>query len=193
MDSIHELLASNYWEKQQLLLKRQRKKIILGVVFLFLVIASIPVIQDQWHRWRAQGLLNQMAILLSETKTQAIRDRRPLALIADSEAHEFRIMSVNHCGSSPKEELSGTLLKKVSFLSSYLSYQIRDRDIPLSSVVGVCYQPYTAYLVHSESENKKMTDSETRYLIAHESFDREETNRWAVLKLYGASQEITVD
>ena len=186
-----EWSAYELWEKVEVKLRNRRKRIIALTVLLFLILSSIPLIQDRKEKWEGLSVMRKLAVGINDTKVEASRLGHPLRieLTQNEEGVFFRVFKVTDCGAVGEEIRSRRLLdqvdsKKFSILDPALGYEL---GIP-GIVQQLCYHPINGNTVLPEA-----LPTQAFGILPVKDLTEHRTDRVSFVYLAGNSAEISFD
>jgi hypothetical protein len=186
-----EWSAYELWEKVEVKLRNRRKWIISFTILLFLVLSSLPLIQDRKAKWEGLSVMRKLAIGINETKVEASRLDHPLRveLVQNEDGIFYRVLKVSDCGAVGEEVSHRRILdqeesKSFKILDSKLGY---DLSIP-GIVQQLCYHPIDGNSVLPDS----LPTQAFGILPVKDLTDRR-TDRASFVYLTGNSAEISFD
>lgn len=131
------------WEKVVARQKKRRKNLIFFAVFIFLALSSIPILGEQWPKWKTRSLSRKLAHKMSELKQRAVVSHKAYQIEFSSLSLDFRVFEKVSCFSKKGKEVErGRLGGKEDFkqfivIGTYLGQELK---IPgLSNTF--CYDP----------------------------------------------------
>ncbi len=139
-----EWSAYELWEKVEVKLRNRRKWIIALTVLIFLILSSIPLIQDRKEKWEGLSVMRKLAIGINETKVAASRLDHPLRMVLaqNEEGVFFRVFKVSDCQSVGEE------IRQRRILDREESKEFKILDPQLGERLGIpgivqqfCYHP----------------------------------------------------
>lgn len=187
-----EWSAYELWEKIEVKLKKRKKWIIFFTVLLFLVLSSIPLIQDRQPKWEGLSVMRKLAIGINQAKVDASRLDYPLKLelIQNEEGIFFRVFKMTDCKSASGDEIRHRRIldpeesKKFHILTDEMSHELLIPGV----VRDLCYHPIQGNEALSES-----LPTQAFGIIPVKDLTEKRTDRASFVYLTGNSAEISFD
>jgi hypothetical protein len=133
------------WEKIEIRIKRARLLWILGTGFLFLFLASIPILMDRGPRWKALRATRMMAQLCNQTKRMSIESGKAVRLrLMEGAGLRFAFEESDKCDAPSESWIlrgEGRVLKgdrESAFLSVLSPAQGQELGVP-GLTLSFCY------------------------------------------------------
>jgi hypothetical protein len=92
------------YEKIRIRDQRRRFWTIVFAVFLFLVLCSVPVIEERLPKWRTLDAARKLSLELEHLKTRSIQEKKAMRMVFDDKG-VFRVEQVGDCSSGHAERV----------------------------------------------------------------------------------------